>query len=57
MMPYKITDDCIACGACQPECPVDAIVEEEGTYVIKPDLCIDCGACQPACPVDAIVVE
>jgi len=57
MMPYKITEDCIACGACQPECPVDAIIEEGGTYVIKPDLCIDCGACPPACPVDAIVVE
>lgn len=49
---YKITDDCIACGACQAECPVDAISEGD-IYVIDPDTCIDCGACANVCPVDA----
>lgn len=49
---YKITDDCIACGACQPECPTDAISEGD-IYVIDPDKCIDCGACANVCPVDA----
>ncbi|MGI6190121.1 MAG: 4Fe-4S binding protein [Clostridiales bacterium] len=52
-MAYKITDECIACGACQPECPVEAISEGDDIYVIDPDLCIDCGACADVCPVDA----
>lgn len=52
-MAHKITDDCIACGACMPECPVDAISEGE-KYSIDPDTCIDCGACVAACPVGAI---
>ena len=52
-MAHKINDECIACGACQPECPVDAISEGE-KYSIDPDTCIDCGACVPACPVGAI---
>jgi NAD-dependent dihydropyrimidine dehydrogenase PreA subunit len=50
-MAYTINEDCIACGACQPECPVDAISEGD-IYVIDPDVCIDCGACD-VCPVDA----
>lgn len=52
-MAHKINDDCIACGACISECPVDAISEGE-KYSIDPDTCIDCGACVPACPVGAI---
>ncbi len=52
-MAHIINDDCIACGACKPECPVDAISEGE-KYVIDKDACIDCGACVPACPVGAI---
>ena len=51
-MAYKIDDACIACGACQPECPVDAISEGD-IYVIDAAACIDCGACADACPVDA----
>jgi ferredoxin len=54
-MAYKITDACIACGACAPECPVEAIAEGEGIFVIDADKCIDCGACADACPVDAPV--
>ena len=52
-MAYKISDECIACGACQGECPVDAISEGDGKFVIDPELCIDCGACKSVCPVDA----
>ncbi len=52
-MAHKINDECIACGACQSECPVDAISEGE-IYSIDPDTCIDCGACVSACPVGAI---
>ena len=51
-MAYKITDACIACGACAGECPVEAIAEGD-IYVIDADKCIDCGACADACPVDA----
>jgi ferredoxin len=52
-MAHKISDECIACGACQAECPVDAISEGD-IYSIDPDTCIDCGACVSACPVGAI---
>ncbi len=53
-MAYKITDDCVACGACESECPVDAISEGE-IYTIDPDTCTDCGSCAEACPQEAIV--
>lgn len=56
-MAYKITEECISCGACAEECPVDAISEAEETYVIDPDICIDCGACVDTCPTDAIVED
>ncbi len=53
-MAYTITDACIACGSCVPECPVDAISEGD-IYVIDAELCIDCGACVDACPSEAII--
>ncbi|MDD4001019.1 MAG: 4Fe-4S binding protein [Bacilli bacterium] len=53
-MPRFITDSCIACGACQAECPVDCISEGD-IYVIDPDACIDCAACEEVCPVEAII--
>ena len=53
-MAFKITDACIACGACKDGCPVDAISEGD-IYVIDPEVCIDCGACKDNCPVDAPV--
>ena len=52
-MAYIINDECISCGACEPECPVDAIKEGDAKYVIDPELCIDCGACADVCPVNA----
>ena len=55
-MAHRITDDCIACGACVDECPVDAISEGD-IYVIDPETCTDCGACVDACPSDAILAE
>jgi len=55
-MAHKITDECLACGTCIDECPVEAISEGD-IYVIDADLCIDCGACAAACPTGAIVEE
>jgi len=54
-MAYKITDDCITCGACQSECEVDAITEGDDCYVIDAAKCDDCDKCIEACPADAIV--
>ena len=53
-MAHKINDACLACGSCQPECPVDAISEGSPIYVIDADKCTDCGACAAVCPADAI---
>jgi ferredoxin len=50
-MAYVITDECIACGACIPECPEGAISEGD-IYIIDPELCDDCGSCAEVCPVD-----
>ena len=48
-----ISDDCIACGTCIDECPVEAISEGD-KYSINPDLCTECGTCADACPSEAI---
>lgn len=55
-MAYVINDDCIACGSCIDECPVEAISEGD-IYVIDPDLCTDCGTCADICPSEAIHPE
>ena len=52
-MAYAISDECISCGACASECPVEAISEGDGKFVINADTCIECGACESACPVGA----
>lgn len=56
-MAYKISDDCISCGACAANCPVEAIAEGDGKYEIDPDKCIDCGTCAETCPVGAPKAE
>ena len=53
-MAYVISDECIACGSCEDECPVEAISEGDEKYVIDAGLCTDCGACADVCPVEAI---
>ena len=57
IMAYKISDDCLGCGACVEECPVNAISEKDGKYVINAEECVDCGACAGACPVEAPAAE
>jgi len=60
---YKISvRECIACGACQPECPCDCIDQDSNAanqpaYYIDPECCIGCGACAELCPVEAIFQE
>ena len=58
-----ITDECINCGACEPECPNNAITEGEDIYIIDPELCTECvgfhgdEACQAVCPVECCVPD
>jgi ferredoxin len=62
-MAYKITEECISCGACEDECPNQAIREGENIYVIDAARCTECvGAheiskCKEICPVDACVPD
>jgi ferredoxin len=62
-MATYITTDCINCGACEPECPNQAISEGEEIYVINPDLCTECvgfydhEACQAVCPVECCLPD
>ncbi len=56
-MAYKITDECVACGTCLSECPVDAISEGDEIYSIDTEKCTSCGSCAEVCPTDAIVEE
>lgn len=56
-MAYKISDECINCGACEGECPLEAISEADGKRVIAADDCVSCGSCASVCPVGAISEE
>jgi ferredoxin len=62
-MAYKITEECISCGACEPECQNESISEGEEIYVIDPDKCAECVGnfespkCFKVCPVDSCVPD
>ena len=56
-MARVITDECVMCGTCGGNCPVDAISEGDGKYVIDADTCVDCGSCEDGCPTSAIIAE
>ena len=43
-MAHVISDECLSCGSCAGECPVGAISEGDGKYVVDADLCIDWGS-------------
>jgi len=61
-MSLLITDECINCDVCEPECPNDAISQGEEIYVIDPTRCTECVGhfdqpqCVEVCPVDCIPV-
>ena len=62
-MATVITEECINCGACEPECPNQAISQGEDIFVIDPKLCTECvgfhdeEACAAVCPVDCCVPD
>lgn len=62
-MATMITSECINCGACEPECPNNAISQGEEIFVIDPLLCTECvgfhdyEACAAVCPVDCCVTD
>ncbi len=62
-MALIITDECINCDVCEPECPNGAISAGEEIYVINPRLCTECVGhfdepqCQQVCPVECIHVD
>ena len=62
-MAYKITDECISCGACEAECKNEAIKEGETIYEIDPNKCTECvgwfesSKCAEVCPVDCCIPD
>lgn len=56
-MAYKISDACVNCGACEGECPVGAISEQNGKREIDASVCVSCGTCAAACPTESIAEE
>ena len=56
-MAFKIGDECIACGSCAAQCPVEAISDAGNKFEIDPEKCISCGSCAAQCPVSAISEE
>ena len=62
-MALKITDQCINCDVCEPECPNGAISPGPEIYVIDPKRCTECVGhieapqCREVCPVDCIPLD
>ncbi len=62
-MALMITDECINCDVCEPECPNNAIAPGEEIYEIDPQLCTECighydtPQCVEVCPVECIPVN
>ena len=62
-MALMITDECINCDVCEPECPNEAIFQGEEIYEIDAGKCTECighfdnPQCQEVCPVECIPVN
>jgi len=63
VMALMITDECINCDVCEPECPNEAITPGDEIYEIDPNLCTECvghyetSQCVEVCPVDCIPLD
>ncbi len=61
-MANTITEECVSCGICEPECPNEAISQGDDVYVIDATACNECAddggspKCLEVCPVDGAVV-
>jgi ferredoxin len=62
-MALMITEECINCDVCEPECPNGALMQGEDTYIIDPAKCTECVGhydapqCLEVCPVDCITQD
>ena len=62
-MALMITDECINCDVCEPECPNEAISMGAEIYQINPDKCTECVGhfdepqCVQVCPVECIPLD
>jgi ferredoxin len=62
-MANKITEECMSCGACEAECPNQAITQGDSIYVIDPAKCDECAAtggeaaCAAVCPNEGTIVK
>lgn len=62
-MALLITDDCINCAVCEPECPNNAISAGDDIFLVDGDKCTECvghfeeSQCVDVCPVDCIIVD
>lgn len=52
--PFYVTDDCIACGKCERDCPIDIIKMKDGKPTWTESKCAHCTACINKCPTKAI---
>ena len=61
-MALMITNECIVCGACEPECPNNSITTGDAVYEINPALCTECVGyynepqCKSVCPIDEAII-
>ncbi|KAA8716680.1 YfhL family 4Fe-4S dicluster ferredoxin [Morganella psychrotolerans] len=61
-MALLITERCINCDMCEPECPNEAISMGDSIYEINPDLCTECvghydkPTCQSVCPITNTII-
>jgi len=59
----RITDECINCDVCEPQCPNNASSMGAEIYEIEPSRCTECVGhfdepqCQVVCPVECIVFD
>jgi len=62
-MANKITEECLSCGACEAECPNQAISQGDSCYVVDQAKCDECAAaggeaaCKAVCPNDECIVK